>query len=1117
MKRPAQLVNAISSTDQALGLLIDELTARIQAGELVDVEAYAADHPEHAEALRRLVPALHLLADLGRSAPVGSASGTCATAHADGLTGRLGDFRLLREVGRGGMGVVYEAEQISLGRRVALKVLPFAAALDPKHLQRFKNEAQAAAHLQHQHIVPVYYVGFERGVHFYAMQFIDGHTLAAVIRELRRLAGQEPAEDVGEARALASDLASGRWAALKQAPTGERPTGPSSPGAGLLTTHHSPLTNTLPVAALSTERSTASREFFRTVANLGVQAAVALEHAHQLGVVHRDIKPANLMVDGLGNLWVTDFGLARLQGDAGLTMSGDLLGTIRYMSPEQALAKRVLVDHRTDVYSLGVTLYELLTLQPAFNGRDREEVLRQIAFEEPRPPRRLNPAVPLELETIVLKAIAKNPAERYSTGQELADDLERFLADKPIRARRASVWEKARRWRRRNPTVAFLSGLVVLLLMLMGAGLLVGSLLNQERKAALHAKEDARAAEQLAKARASRWSGQVGQRFKSLEALTEAARLRPSLELRNDAIACLTLADLRLAKELPGGFPPGTTQVAFDASFERYARGDEKGNLSIRQVVDDREIIALPGPEDYPVNPVSILQFSPDGQFLVAMYPASTVLRVWNWKKGEVVVARYSDGSFAFSPDSRWVAINGNRNEGDISVKLYELSGGTRKNFLSPDTEAGCLAFHPDGRRLAICFGREVRIYDLDSGVLKQTLNSPMRLYAVCWHPRGTFVAAGCFNDHSIVVWDAATGREQAVLKGTQMDVRSVAFSHRGDLLASLGDDGTLALWNPFTGRQLLTQEGGISAQFSPDDRLLGPTRSGSNLQLWEVVSGTAECQTLRGPLGEANIWTGHLSPDGRFLASVGLEGVRWWDLAAVQESALLPRGFIYVVLFHPSGDSLFTSGLAGLYRWPIRPARASGGGALQIGPPQPLHVPTKTDGISLSADGRLLAVADTHNSQAILFDLETGKKTTLGTHRDIGKIAISPDGHWVATVPRTFEASTVKIWDAQRRTFAQDLPGYPVTTASLAFSGKGRWLGTGALDDYRLWQVGSWQQERVIPRDHATGIGHLAFTADEKLLAIAHSDRLVRLVDPSTGEELDLYAQKAQILFAFC
>jgi serine/threonine protein kinase len=189
--------------------------------------------------------------------------------------------------------------------------------------------------------------------------------------------------------------------------------------------------------------------FFQTVARFGLQAAEALDHAHQLGVVHRDIKPGNLLLDTSGHLWVTDFGLAQFQNDAALTLTGDLVGTLRYMSPEQALARRGVVDHRTDLYSLGATLYELLTLQPAFDGRDREELLQQISLEEPRPPRRLNRATPIDLETIILKAMAKGVEDRYATAEELAEDLRRFLDQKPIRARRPAPWERVAKWSRR--------------------------------------------------------------------------------------------------------------------------------------------------------------------------------------------------------------------------------------------------------------------------------------------------------------------------------------------------------------------------------------------------------------------------------------------------------------------------------------------------------------------------------------------------------------------------------------------------------------------------------------------------------------------------------------------
>jgi tetratricopeptide (TPR) repeat protein len=263
------------------------------------------------------------------------------------------------------------------------------------------------------------------------MQFIDGRTLAAVIEQTRQRAGLAPSTD-------------------------PRPTVPEALG-----TPDPAAAPTSPVAAASTEEPAHTPEYYRGVARLGVQAAEALDHAHQLGVVHRDVKPANLLVDGDGRLWVTDFGLAQVQSDTRLTLTGDLVGTLRYMSPEQALAKRAVVDHRTDVYSLGATLYELLTLKPAFTGEDRQELLRQIAFEEPEPPRRINRAIPPELETIALKAMEKNPAERYATAGELADDLRRYLEDKPILARPPTLPQRVAKWARRHPAIVWAAVIVL--------------------------------------------------------------------------------------------------------------------------------------------------------------------------------------------------------------------------------------------------------------------------------------------------------------------------------------------------------------------------------------------------------------------------------------------------------------------------------------------------------------------------------------------------------------------------------------------------------------------------------------------------------------------------------
>jgi hypothetical protein len=427
----------------------EEIRAQLRAGRQPDVEELVKRHPQWEEQIRQLVPVLAVVGQL--STP---------PAEAEALV-QLGDFRILREVGRGGMGVVYQAEQASLRRRVALKVLPLAAALDSRQLQRFHNEAQAAAQLHHSNIVPIYAVGCERGVHYYAMQFIDGRTLADLIREQRQMAGLD-----GEA---------------------ERPSD------ALTTSLTAPPETTTREVAPATDRSPVQRSYFRDVARLGAQAAEALECAHRQGVIHRDIKPANLMVDGRGHLWVTDFGLARMLNEIGPTLTGDIVGTMRYMSPEQAAARRGLVDQRTDLYSLGATLYELLTLRPVCDGQTRLEVLRQITGEEPPAPRRLNKVVPPELETIVLKALGKDPAERYGTAQELADDLKRFLRHEPIRARPPTLVERARKWARRHRMAVRVA---VAMLLLTAAGLGVSTTLlyraNQRTLAAYRAEAEGR-------------------------------------------------------------------------------------------------------------------------------------------------------------------------------------------------------------------------------------------------------------------------------------------------------------------------------------------------------------------------------------------------------------------------------------------------------------------------------------------------------------------------------------------------------------------------------------------------------------------------------------------------
>jgi serine/threonine protein kinase len=412
-----------SSGTVRVARILEEYQAQLESGSVPDRQALLAKHadiaPELAMAIDSLEQIRALVPALGHAFP---ASGESGAATLNGLP--LGDFRVIREIGRGGMGIVYQAEQLSLGRTVALKVLPFAAALDENQLRRFRVEAQAAAQLEHPNIIGVYAVGSDRGVHFYAMQYVEGQPLSAIIRDLRSHAVAPLPDDA----------------------------------------------STAPSHVLATERATGELAFFHSVARLGMQAAEALAYAHSEGVIHRDIKPANLLVNAKKKLWIADFGLARIAKDSNLTQTRDVLGTARYMSPEQSLGQHDRIDQRTDIYSLGVTLYEFVTLEHAFAGQDRAELFRQIATEEPTPLSKRNPSIPADLETIILKAMAKAPEDRYATAQALAGDLERFLEDRPILAKRPTLWQKLKKFSRRHRRRLVAAAIVLVTGVVVGLG-----------------------------------------------------------------------------------------------------------------------------------------------------------------------------------------------------------------------------------------------------------------------------------------------------------------------------------------------------------------------------------------------------------------------------------------------------------------------------------------------------------------------------------------------------------------------------------------------------------------------------------------------------------------------
>ena len=468
--------------------LTDEFLDRRRAGEDLSVDVFAAEHPRLAGRIRELFPVLLLMEDLGSNQTEAGVVEQPPPKSKCPIQ-RLGDFRILREIGRGGMGVVYEAEQESLGRRVALKVLPKAHLASDECLTRFRREAQAAARLLHTNIVPVFGVGYQDGIHYYVMQYIAGRGLDSVLAQLSQATLDQSTDDANERSGEGSVATQSFVATPNSAKSGTIP---------IVT--HAPCDwakgRPAPPSVSANGSKSQNGRYWRGVAEIGVQVAEALDYAHQQGTLHRDIKPGNLLVDTGGTVWITDFGLAKLAEQDGLTQSGDVLGTLRYMAPEQFEGQS---DARSDVYSLGLTLYELLTLRPAFGETSRGRLIRQVRWLEPTRPRKVNPAIPRDLETVVLKATAPDKSNRYQTAGELATDLKRFLEDRPILARRTTPVEHLWRWCRRNRAMSALAATVIASLVAVAVVASVGYLqtmdalgrVSKQRERAEIAKQDA--------------------------------------------------------------------------------------------------------------------------------------------------------------------------------------------------------------------------------------------------------------------------------------------------------------------------------------------------------------------------------------------------------------------------------------------------------------------------------------------------------------------------------------------------------------------------------------------------------------------------------------------------